>query len=115
MKRKVFLIGIMMTVGHFSQTTYKFTKADVVCEQSAGTSVEGQAVCIRKSVKGLEKKILQKHKMTKQALAKKFKELEKQCIKEEIKEGMVHGTNYDNSESYYIYGCIRDKLYPLTK
>ena len=37
------------------------------------------------------------------------------CIKEEIKEGMVHGTNYDNSESYYIYGCIRDKLYPLTK
>ena len=53
--------------------------------------------------------------MTKQALAKKFKELEKQCIKEEIKEGMVHGTNYDNSESYYIYGCIQDKLYPLTK
>lgn len=53
--------------------------------------------------------------MTKQALAKKFKELEKQCIKEEINEGMVHGTNYDNSESYYIYGCIRDKLYPLTK
>jgi len=53
--------------------------------------------------------------MTKQALAKKFKELEKQCIKEEINEGMVHGTNYDNSELYYIYGCIHDKLYPLTK